>query len=281
MEEILFIKEIAAGYWEEGRKGIARRICEKLNWRQINGRLKVVSCLEALRRMEERGLVDLPQRRNCGGYHEIRHINEWEVDFKEPEEEITGTVETMGSLHLELANGTRDEKLWRYLIQRYHYLGYRRSVGRYLRYFIYLGNSLVALVGFADAIYHHHLRDEYLGWDKETWQKNRHLVINNVRFLILPWVKVKNLASKILSIVGKQVQKDWERLYGYSPVLIETFVDIGKFTGTCYRAANWNYLGRTAGKGRRGLNYYIHNQPKDLYVYPLRGDYLKILRCRP
>lgn len=278
VEEIEIVKGIVKEYWSEGRKEIARRVCERLNWRQINGRLKVASCIEALLRMKSKGIISsLPPCRG-GGYRELRFIQQWEVEFKAPEEEIIGSVEDMGDIRFELVNGKRDEMLWRYLIQNYHYLGYRRSVGRYMRYLIYLGGKLVAVIGFTDCIYHHHLRDGFIGWDREALQRNRHLVINNVRFLVLPWVKARNLASKILSIAAKQVQGDWECMYGYRPVLIETFVDVSRFHGTCYKAANWIYLGRTSGEGRRGLRYYVHGRPKDLYIYPLSREYLSVLR---
>lgn len=148
-------------------------------------------------------------------------------------------------------------------------------MGRYLKYFVYLGDELVALIGFADGLYHHNLRDRYLGWDRCELEKGRHLIVNNVRFLILPWVRVKNLGSRILGYAVKVVPLDWERFYGVRPVAFETFVDMERFRGTVYRAANWIPLGITEGKGRRGLNYFSHKKPKLYYLYLLERDYLK------
>ena len=135
-------------------------------------------------------------------------------------------------------------------------------------------------IGFADGVLKLNTRDKWIGWSVEEREKNLKLVINNNRFLLLPWVKVKNLASKVLSISAKEVQKDWEKYYKYKPVLIETFVHAGKFIGTCYKAANWIYLGRTLGKGRCGMRYYVHNQPKHVYIYILCRDYLSFLKCK-
>ncbi len=271
-EEISLIKRIVEKYYKEGRKAIARIICEHLNWYQPNGRPKIVSCLEALRRMNEKGILNLPPSNPNGGYRPMRLLSQEDVGFSPPEKEIT---ESSGEISFRLANSKKEEDLWRYLIQRYHYLGYRRVVGRYLKYFVYLGDELVALIGFADGLYHHNLRDRYLCWDRKDLEKKRHLVINNVRFLILPWVKVKNLGSRILSFAVKVVPLDWERIYGVKPIAFETFVDMERFKGTVYKAANWVFLGITEGKGRRGLKYFIHNRPKAYYLYLLERDYLK------
>lgn len=274
-EEIRLIQRIVEKHYSKGRKAIARIICESIDWHQPNGRLKIVSCLEALRRMSERGIVNLPSSNLTGGYHPIRLLTSEDVGFSPPEKEITGSVGEMGRISFKLAKPGREEDLWRYLIQSYHYLGYRRVVGRYLKYFVYLGDELVALIGFADGVYHHNLRDRYLGWDREELEERRHLIVNNVRFLILPWVRVKNLGSRILSKAVGVVPLDWERFYGYRPIAFETFVDMERFRGTVYQAANWIPLGITEGKGRRGLNYFFHKKPKVYYLYFLERDYLK------
>jgi len=271
-EEIELIREIIMEHKFEGRTKIAIIVCEKLGWRQINGRLKKVSCLEALRRMQERGLIQLPENNSLGGYRKMKLLQKDEVDFNEPQREIEGIIKSTARLRFELVKGKKEEKLWRYLIQCYHYLGYKRLVGRKLKYFIYLDDELIALIGFSDGIYHHHLRDRWLGWNRETLEKRRHLIINNVRFLILPWVKIKNLGSRILSQAALVVPEDWERLHGYRPLLMETFVDRQRFKGTVYKAANWLFIGRTEGKGRSGRRYFFHGCIRDYYIYPLDKD---------
>jgi hypothetical protein len=134
---------------------------------------------------------------------------------------------------------------------------------------IYLEDQIIGCIGFGDAVLQLKTRDQWIGWDNKTREANLHLVINNVRFLILPWVKIKNLASKILSISVKIVPKDWQSFFVYKPVLIETFVDRKRFFGTSYKAANWIYLGKTRGIGRSGMNYYRHGVVKDVYVFAL------------
>lgn len=267
-EEMERVKDIVAGHGSLSRRQVAEIVCERLNWRDFSGSLKVIAALEALRRMEEKGFLTLPPGKPFGGYHQIRPLTAQEVGFNEPREKLAGSIETMGQLHFELT-GRDKEKLWRYLIQRYHYLGYRRLVGRHLKYFVHSGDTLVSLLGFSDGIYHFRLRDRWLGWDKTTREARRHLVINNSRFLILPWVKIENLGSKVLSRAAAVVPRDWEARYGYRPHYMETFVEAGRFRGTVYKAANWQCLGQSRGKGRRGFRYFFHGKIRDYYIYPL------------
>jgi hypothetical protein len=127
----------------------------------------------------------------------------------------------------------------------------------------------IPLTFISDGIYHFRLRDRWLGWNEKTREARRHLIINNSRFLILPWVKIENLGSKILSQAAKVVPRDWEARYGYQPHYMETFVEACRFRGTVYKAANWQCLGKSQGKGRRGLNYFFHGKIRDYYIYPL------------
>lgn len=274
--EIKLIREAAEKHRSETRTKISKIICELLNWRQPNGRLKDRACRDVLLRMNEKGLIDLPPIRTKPRRKPAKAIHRLKVDFKEPQEEVTEI--NLNSVRLKMIRGTKDERLWDFLIDKYHYLGYRTLIGHFLKYLIYDKDTLLGCMGFADAVLKLNLRDEWIGWSKEEKKKNLHLVINNSRFLILPWVKVKNLASKILSLASKKVPEDWNLYYGYRPVLFETFVDIGRFSGTSYKAGNWINLGRTKGKGRCGMKYFIHNQPKRIFVYPLCKDYLRILR---
>ncbi|OGF62892.1 MAG: hypothetical protein A2Y62_04265 [Candidatus Fischerbacteria bacterium RBG_13_37_8] len=277
-EEIEQIKNIIKENWAGGRNQIAKIVCERINWRQINGRIKKVSCLEALRRMQQRGIIELPASSAVGGYYEIKSFQAEDVHFREPQLEFSSEITTDTKIIFKLAKSGKDNNLWRYLIGRYHYLGYKRIVGRYLKYFIMLNNSIIALIGFSDGIYHHHLRDSWIEWDRKLLDCNRHLIVNNCRFLILPWVKIHNLGSKILSEAARVVPVDWQHRYGYKPLLFETFVDRDRFRGTVYRAANWVYLGATKGKGRKGLHYYYHGNRKDYYIYFLTKNALHKLK---
>lgn len=276
--EIEIIKQVIKNNQEKSRRHISKRICEVINWRQLNGKLKDAACREVLRRMNEAGIIDLPRLRLNPSKKSRSPKDRWKGIFKERKEPIEESLSNLGEIRLQIAGSSPGKRFWDYLIDKYHYLGYGKPIGKQIKYFVYSKENLLCCIGFADAVLKLNLRDKWIGWSIKTREKNLYLIINNVRFLILPWVRVKNLASKILSIAMREVQRDWESFYSYKPVLLETFVDIGRFSGTSYKAANWIYLGRTQGKGRSGMNYYVHNRPKDVYVYPLARDYLRLLR---
>jgi len=236
--EIELMRDIAKKHRTETRTKISKMICELINWRQANGVLKDRACRDVLIRMNEKGLIDLPSIRTKRRKKPARASHRLKVNFKVPEQKIK-EIKDFNSLFLEMVRGKKDEELWDYLIDKYHYLGYRTQIGHYLKYLIYSEKKLLSCIGFADAVLKLYLRDKWIGWSQEQRQKKLHLVINNTRFLILPWLKVRNLASKILSISCYEVQREWESFYAYRPVLAETFVDIGRSTGTSYKAANW------------------------------------------
>jgi hypothetical protein len=174
---------------------------------------------------------------------------------------------------------TREERQgWRLYMARYHYLGDRTIVGEHILYAAFLEGELVALLGWASAAFRAPLREGYIGWTDETRSRRLHLVANNIRFLVPPWVRVKNLASKVLAANLRRLSRDWMAVWNHPVLLAETFVDTSRFRGTCYQAANWTYLGQTAGRTKRGNAYLKEGSPKALYVYPLRRDALSRLR---
>lgn len=171
-----------------------------------------------------------------------------------------------------------EERLaWRILMDRFHYLGDRIIPGEHILYYAFLADRLVACLAWGSAARNSGHRETYIGWDMITKRQNLPGVINNIRFLVLPGVKLKNLASKILSLNLKRLSSDWEAKYKHSVYLAETFIDTSRFEGTCYKAANWIYLGDTKGLSKRGNVYIEHGNKKALYVYPLHRyakDYL-------
>jgi hypothetical protein len=277
LEEIEVIKEVLKEYPFQTRRYQSRIICERLNWRQANGIVKDRACREVMLRMHHKGLIHCPpirlkrRRKNQGGARKDK------VTFQEPIYQITGKVGEYKELAFEMVRKTGKEALWDHLIDKYHYLGYQVVIGHYLKYLMYLDGKLIGCIGFADGVLHLLLRDQWIGWSPEVRRRNLHFIINNNRYLILPWVRVKYLSSKILAMISKRIRDDWDGFYGYKPLLIETFVDVEKFAGTSYKAANWIYLGRTQGKGRRGMEYFYHGKPKDIYVYSLVKEYRKEL----
>lgn len=264
--EIDLIKSIVASNSELSRRKLSLLICEKLSWRQANNNLKDRACRDVLIRLNNQGIITLPKPSRD---FTTQAIGIKDIDFDEPLCDITGTPKDFAAPVFHLVQKNDERNLWNYLVDRYHYKGCRIIVGRHLKYLVYLEHQLIACFGFADAVLQLKSRDQWLGWDAKQRQAKLHLIINNVRFLILPWVKIKNLASKLLSLSAKIIVDHWENYYNYRPLVIETFVEKQRFAGTSYKAANWIYVGQTRGKGRSGMNYYRHGIIKDVYVYPL------------
>lgn len=243
--------------------------CEKLNWRRPDGKLKDMSCRVALLRMEADGLIKLPPPRwakpvTYGSHPDI------EDEVNEPSQ--VPRVD-LNDLSAQIVKEKRDSRLWNAYVKRYHYLGHQLMPGAQLRYFIHAGSERVALLSFGASAWKTGPRDTHIGWSPEQRQRNLHLVVNNARFLILPWIRCPNLASKSLALVARQLRRDWEARYSYRPVLLETFVEDGRFRGTCYKAANWLCLGKTQGRGK--LDRYHHNAApvKSVWIQPLVSDF--------
>lgn len=262
------IKQTIAEQPAMNRRELSILISQRLNWRQLNGNLKDRACRDVLLRLDQKGMIQLPKPVYS---FKTQTAGVKAVDFVEPARVITGKIGDFATPVFKVVADTANRQLWNYLIDQYHYKGCRIVVGHHIKYLVYLDQQLIACMGFADAVKHLKLRDQWLGWNREQRQANIHLIINNVRFLILPWIKIKYLASKLLSMSARIVPDHWHLLYHYRPVLMETFVEKQRFCGTSYKAANWIYLGQTCGKGRSGMRYYDHGIIKDVYVYPLAG----------
>ena len=186
----------------------------------------------------------------------------------------------LSGLHLAAVADKAASALWNGLVDRYHYLGYKPLPGAQLRYLIRWDGGVLGAIGFGAAAWKVAPRDRWIGWDAATREKRLGRVLNNARFLVLPWVRVPNLASRVLAMSARQLPEAFERCYGVRPVLLETFVETGRFRGACYRAANWCCLGQTAGRGK--LDRYKRRAlpVKDIYVYPLTGDFRQALGVR-
>jgi len=188
----------------------------------------------------------------------------------------------VGRLELELVRSDEARRLFRELVGRYHYLGHAVPFGAHLRYLIYAElpeRSVVACMQFSSAAWRIAVRDEWIGWDDGTRVRNLQHIVNNSRFLVLPWVEVKNLASRILSEAARRIVVDWKRCYGVEPLLAETLVDPRRYRGTCYRAANWIDVGFTSGLGRQDRRRHGGEvAPKTVLIYPLAQDAARQLR---
>jgi hypothetical protein len=189
---------------------------------------------------------------------------------------VEGSAGEFAPLELRIVESRSESQLWTELIERYHYLAHRVPVGANLRYLVRSkrsGEQVLACLLWSSPAWKMAPRDQWIGWNHAQKAQNLQLVVNNGRFLILPWVRVRGLASKILGQCARQLPDDWEARYGYRPLLLETLVDACRFRGTCYRAANWIYIGQTQGRGRMDREHRTYGlAPKDIYVYPLCRD---------
>jgi len=262
--EVEEIRSAIEMYGSRGRTEVSRRLCETWNWRRPTGELKDDACRDLLLRLQERGLVRLPAVRSTGRGSRRKSLAEHPLPIY-PWPLGEGDLDTLVVRRI-----TAEERLgWRILVERFHYLGEAPMVGEHLLYAAYLEGQIVGLMAWASAAMHCVARDRYIGWETPTRRQRLHLVANNTRFLILPWVRVRHLASKILATSLRRVSADWQYVWGHGLVLAETFVDAERFAGTCYRASNWKHVGFSSGKARRGNNYVRHGRPKAVYLYPL------------
>jgi len=270
------VQETVRMFKNLSRKELALTLCEHLNWKTPNGRLKVNSALTLLEKLESYGIVNLPAKRKVKAY--VRHIPSFIEHPEAPP--VNDTLKAVGPVTLQRIISKEDREDWKAYIQTYHYLGYKHPVGAHIGYFIVseaLQQKLGCLLFSASAAWTLAPRDKLIGWGKKHRQKLLHFIISNNRFLIFPWVNVPNLASQVLSFATSQIGDDWLGAHGYRPVLIETFVDTTKYSGTCYQAANWQYLGKTKGRGRFDPKHECKQTIKDIYIYPLESSWRHIL----
>jgi hypothetical protein len=256
------------------RTEISRLACQALGWHKPDGGLKEMSCRVAMLRMQADGLLTLPPPRSANGNGRLRRRRTVATD---PEFPLELPADQLSDLGLESVKDEADSRLWGEYVDRYHYLGYRPLPGAQFRYFARTQGRIVALLGFGAAAWKVAARDRFIGWTDPQRRERLHLVANNARFLILPWVHSRNLASKLLALSARQLPRDWNERYGYSPVLLETFVEVDRFHGTCYKAANWVCVGQTQGRGKLDVKHTATLPLKTLWLLPLRKDFRTIL----
>jgi len=272
--DLKHIQAVVDENWCKSRTQISKILCEKWNWVQPNGRLKDMACREVLLTLYRRGLIDYP-----AGIHDGRNKKRNQtIPFAPPDRTpLNAKLSELQSVQLKLVRNSELESLYNSLVQEHHYLGFRQIVGNHLKYMAFIGGQPVACLGWGSAAWSVKSREAFIGWDKRTKDNNLHFVANNTRFLILPWVSVKYLASKVLSLTARQISDDWLSIYSQPLYLLETFVEKGRFKGTCYKAANWIQTGQTKGTSKRGHDHLYHGNIKDVYLYPLRKNFRKKL----
>lgn len=272
-DDIERIRALVAGSPYAKRAALARQVCETFNWRRPDGQLRAMSCRVAMLKMQRAGLIELPAAQSVRRVPRKTFVSE----ASDPQPLLEAPLKELSSLRLELVARGQPLALWNEFISRYHYLGYGIMPGAQLRYFVMAGDRVLGAMGFGGAAWKVAPRDQFIGWTAEQRQGRLHLIINQTRFLILPWIRCQNLATKSLALVTRRLPDDWEKRYGYRPVLMETFVDVTKFRGTCYKAGNWTQVGLTQGRSRMDRHHAKDKPVKSIWLMPLQRDFRAVL----
>lgn len=277
--ELGLVRQIIADFPCLSQAELAHTICELLEWRRPNGKLKSPECVEWLQKRQERNsLPILPELRVT----KPRGAHRFQVDARsDPAPPVCGRLVDFQPLRLQLIEDLAGRRLFQQYIQRYHPLGYRVPYGAQLRYLVRSrSEDVLACLLFTSAAWKMAPRDGWIGWSDPARRANLPLLVNNGRFLVLPWVEVPHLASHVLALAARQLPSDWLAAYGVRPLLLETLVD-RPYTGTCYRAANWIHVGQTQGRGRMDRTHQAQDSCKDILLYPLESHWRQRLCLFP
>ena len=276
-QEIAQIQETVELFPRLSLKELTATICEHLGWYTAAGNLKEDACAKLLSKLQAAGLLKLPRKQQSHGNQRASESMNF-TPQTDPQSELSGSLKDLGAIKLQVVNTKQSLKLCNEYLQRYHPLGYKKPFGYPLRYLITSEqHNIVGCLLFAGAAKALTARDRWIGWNESQRLRNLPWVINNTRFLILPWVHVKNLSSHLLAKLTRRIGEDWENQWNYRPLLIETFVNPLNFEGSCYKAAGWLYLGMTKGTGlvREGKTY--STTPKKIFVKALVKSFRELL----
>jgi len=274
-EDILFIEQLIAAYPRASRRRLSQKLCEAWQWKQANGALRDMVCRGLLLMLDRAGHIQLPAVKFVPHNPLVRR--------ERPEPVLIDTAPIQGTLHelrpveMEQVRRTDHEPLFNSLMEQYHYLAYEQPVGEHLKFLVWAQGRPIACLAWSSAPRHLASRDRYIGWSAEARRRNIRFLAYNTRYLILPWVRVPHLASHILGKMTSQLSRDWERMYGHPVYFAETFIDPGRFRGTCYRAANWKLLGRTTGRGKASNSYKPNRPIKEVLGFPLTPRFRELL----
>jgi hypothetical protein len=275
-EQIVFLREFIRTHPTSSRWKLSRQLCEALGWKQANGALRDMVCRGLLLMLERAGEIQLPP---------VRRLIRGQCRTGRPRPEavlIDATplempLKALGNIEIQPVRRTADEPLFNSLMEHYHYLAYEQPVGEHLKYLAWAQGRPIACMAWSSAPRHLGSRDRYIGWNAEARRRNIRFIAYNTRFLILPWVRVPHLASHILGKVTRALSDDWEQMYGHPVYFAETFIDPGRFRGTCYRAANWQLLGLTTGRGKNDRTNKPNRPIKEILGLPLTSRFRKYL----
>jgi hypothetical protein len=278
-EQLGIIREQVRLAQPANRAEIARRVCVALQWRSPGGALPLMSARVGLLRLHRLGLIVLPAPRSHRN-NENRRLGRVPAAAPAPPL-LQGRVDQLGGLRLAAVGDREQAHHYRTLLRQYHYLGYSATAGAQLRYLIAADQGVLGALGFGAAAWKVAARDRWLGWSEPQRRDRLHLVVNNTRLLLLPWVRCPNLGSKVLALAARRLGADFRARYGYAPVLLESFVETARFRGDVYRAANWQCVGYARGRGRNDRRHAAAQPVKSVWLYPLRPDFRAALLGPP
>jgi len=278
-DEVEFIRQLIASNPGINRRQLSLKLCEAWQWKQDNGAPRDMVCRGMLLGLERAGQLELPAVRHVHRNQSTRRsVKEGEAASVTLDTTLVdGPLGGIRPLEFRQVRRGPEEPLFNYLIAQYHPLGYTQPVGEHLKYMVYAAGRPVACLAWSSAPRHLSARDRYIGWTLESRRRNLRYLAYNPRFLVLPWIQVKHLASHILGLMARRLAGDWERLYNHPVYFLETFVDTEKHRGTCYRAANWVVMGRTAGRGNNCPDKRQNRSIKEVLGYPLTPRFRKLL----
>ena len=273
--DVAFIRGLIQEYPDVSRRELSRKVCQEWNWVQANGAPRDMVCRGLMLALERAGQITLPpvKRTPANPLVVRRRPSRPEIETSP----VTGSLKDLGALEFRQVRRTPEEHLFNGLIEHHHYLGYTHPVGEQVKYMIWAGERPVACVAWSSSPRHLGPRDRFIGWNAEARRRNIRFIAYQTRYLILPWIRVKLLASHILGRMARMVPQDWERIYGHGIYYLETFTDPERSRGTCYRAANWMALGLTTGRGKASTSHRPNRSLKQVWGYPLEKRFRRLL----
>jgi hypothetical protein len=271
-EDLAGLRSLIAQNPTASRRKLSSLVCEAWGWRQSNGALCDMVCRSLMLALQRAGHIELPEKR-LSPHNSLAKRGKPATDFALDQSPVDGGLKALRPLTIRQVRRTAEDGLYNGLIERFHYLGYTRPVGEHLKQIVFTDERPVACLGWSSIPWHIGPRDKFIGWSAAVRRQNLHLAAYNTRFLILPWVKVKHLASHILALAMRTISDDWRRAYNHPVYYLESFVDTERFAGTCYKAANWKCLGQTTGRGIKDKKHLVSLSRKDVLGYPLSKDF--------
>jgi hypothetical protein len=275
-EDIVYIRGLIAAHPRTSRRRLSQKLCEAWQWKQANGALRDMVCRGLLLMLDRAGHIELPAVKVVPHNPLVRRVRPEPMLIDTTP--MDGPLQALCPVEIQQVRRTNDEPLFNSLMEQYHYLNYEQPVGEHLKFLVWAQGRPVACLAWNSAPRHLGSRDRYIGWSAEARRRNIRFIAYNTRYLILPWVRVSHLASHILGKMTGQLSQHWERMYGHPVYFAETFIDPGRYRGTCYRAANWKFLGLTTGRGKNDHTYKPNRPIKEVLGLPLIPQFRELLQ---